>query len=89
MRPGEQGLGDNVLFARALASLKQLDKLRIRGIYAKNWPAYFEKEMGIPVEAEYIPPVLSYTNKARARKYEEFASKWLKLYQEGTEHLFP
>lgn len=84
-----RGLGDNVLFARALASFKQLEKLRVRGFYAKNWPSYFEKELGIQVHAECGFPEPNNNNTARIHKQNEITLPWFKLYQEGTEDLFP
>ncbi|KAL4906258.1 hypothetical protein BDW74DRAFT_177275 [Aspergillus multicolor] len=41
-----RGLGGNLDVVRALAKIKQLDKLLISGYYAKPWPAYLRKEMG-------------------------------------------
>jgi hypothetical protein len=31
-------LGDNLLFVRALARIQGLEKLNIKGYYAKHWP---------------------------------------------------
>ena len=50
---GARGLGHNVLFVRALAKMRQLEKLRITGHYAKQWPSYLRKEMGVQVHAVY------------------------------------
>lgn len=48
----ERGLGDNVLFVRALARIKQLEELRIKGFYAKNWSSYLRGEMSARLHAE-------------------------------------
>lgn len=47
----ERGLGDNLDFVRALGKIQGLEKLVIRGYYAKNWPAYLNAKMGGRVEA--------------------------------------
>ena len=94
-KPGHQprGLGKNVQFVQALAKIKQVKKLIIHGFYAKNWPSYLRKEMGVQIHAEcdqYIEP----------SKYVAEESVWipelreiflekLKFYQEGTEDLMP
>jgi hypothetical protein len=46
-----KGLGNNSHFVRALAEIRGLDGLVIKGFYPINWPSYLEREMGIPVKA--------------------------------------
>lgn len=51
----ERSLGKDIAFAQALAGLSKLgmEKLRIKGYYAKPWPAYFRDKFGARVlEAE-------------------------------------
>lgn len=45
------GLGDNLDFVRALGKIQTLEKLVIKGYYAKNWPAYLDENMGAQVQA--------------------------------------
>jgi hypothetical protein len=45
------GLGDNLDFLRALGKIQKLEKLVIKGYYAKNWPAYLDEKMGARVQA--------------------------------------
>lgn len=47
----KRGLGDNVLFVRALARIQGLEKLEIGGYYAKHWPQYLEDNMNVQVRA--------------------------------------
>jgi len=49
--PGARGLGDNLDFVRALGKIRGLEKLAIKGYYAKRWPAYLEERMGVRVQA--------------------------------------
>jgi hypothetical protein len=48
--PG-RGLGDNLHFVRALGKIQGLEKLVIKGYYAKKWPAYLRERMGAQVVA--------------------------------------
>lgn len=44
-----RGLGKSVEFVRALGKLRPQERVRIDGFYGVNWPAYLEREMGVPV----------------------------------------
>lgn len=89
----ERGLGDNVLFVRALARIQGLEKLIIGGYYGKHWPSYLSQEMSVQLRAECGHPF----------KYagpEEQHETWVlelieknlqsfEKYQKGTEDLMP
>ena len=47
----ERGLGDNLDFVRGLGKIKGLEKLVIKGYYAKNQPEYLEERMSVQVRA--------------------------------------
>ncbi|KAF1948862.1 hypothetical protein CC80DRAFT_497951 [Byssothecium circinans] len=70
------GLGKSVVFVRGLALLKVKRSVDIGGFYAKHWPRYLEKKMGLkPVDKDDVP-----------------GSPWvgiLRKYQRGTERLNP
>lgn len=53
-RPWEQSLGKDIAFAQALARLSKVgvEKLKIKGYYAKPWPAYFRDKFGASVVEE-------------------------------------
>jgi hypothetical protein len=44
-----RSLGYNKVFLCALGKIRGLDKLVFKGHYAKHWPAYLEKRMGVRV----------------------------------------
>ncbi|KAJ5671338.1 hypothetical protein N7507_000465 [Penicillium longicatenatum] len=48
----ERGLGDNVLFVCALAEIQGLEKIHLKGYYAKHWPSYLMAVTGAQVQAE-------------------------------------
>lgn len=91
---GQRGLGDNVLFVRALARIPQLENLNISGFYAKHWTSYLGRETGAQVHAkcghniefaedgpEYDTWIIRTLNEENPRE--------LKGYQKGTEDLIP
>ncbi|KAJ5803074.1 uncharacterized protein N7503_005524 [Penicillium pulvis] len=91
----ERGLGDNVLFIRALATFQGLEKIHIRGHYAKHWPSYLTAKTSAQVQAEiglghYEPEPdddpqtiqwIQTLNESNLHKFRE--------YQRGTEDLIP
>jgi len=74
----ERGLGDNLLFVRALGKIKGLEELVIQGCYAKNWPTYLEERMSVRVQAIPLRDWCFLT------EYEDLSE-----YQLGTENLIP
>lgn len=46
-RPIHIGLGRSVVFIRGLVLLKVNKSIDICGSYAKHWPRYIEKKMGL------------------------------------------
>ncbi|KAH7073386.1 hypothetical protein FB567DRAFT_198865 [Paraphoma chrysanthemicola] len=97
----ERGLGDNLDFVRTLAQIQGLDELVIQGYYAKPWPAYLEKAMGVKVQTEdgYVTgtPMFGADISAQARERQEIYQQELyaieqnnvREYQRGTEDLVP
>jgi len=97
----ERGLGDCLDFVRALGKIHGLEKLVIKGYYAKNWPAYLGKEMSVPVQAicgdcrgepnltegELTDEELE--NAKYIRELNEREMKAFTKYQQGTEDLIP
>ncbi|KAK7422957.1 hypothetical protein QQX98_001247 [Neonectria punicea] len=88
----ERGLGDNLDFVRALAQIRGLEKMAIRGCYAKRWPAYLEDKMGVPVRARSDNVgMLRCVNVDDEALTEEDGTglQRLRNYQQGTEDLIP
>lgn len=86
-----RGLGDNLLFVRALARIHGLGKLTISGYYANRWPAYLEEKMGVSVRAYHGIPMRVYHpdgTMSKLQVVEEFRRRFVS-YQEGTEDLIP
>lgn len=93
----ERGLGGDELFVRALARIKQLEELRIKGLHEKNWPLYLRGEMSAQLHAQcgrYVDRQDKYD------EYDEEIAEWargldgdnlknFKAYQEGTENIVP
>ncbi|KAK3940982.1 hypothetical protein QBC46DRAFT_432756 [Diplogelasinospora grovesii] len=90
----ERGWGDNVLFIRALAKIQGLEKIHIKGYYAKHWPSYLMAKTSAQVQAEcgqYHEPGpdddpktiqwIQELNESNLRSFRE--------YQKGTEDLVP
>jgi hypothetical protein len=46
---GHFGAGKDVRFVRELAKIQGLHEMSIEGFYAKHWPEYLTKTMGVPV----------------------------------------
>ena len=88
-----EGLGDNLDFVRALGEIKGLEELVIQGYYAKNWPAYLEKKMGLRVRAICAHcseiPVNDKELADRIRKRNVGEMQRFRQFQRGTEDLFP
>ncbi|KAN0086459.1 hypothetical protein V8E54_000147 [Elaphomyces granulatus] len=89
----KRGLGDNLLFVRALGKIQGLEELVIEGYYAKNWPSYLEERMDVRVQAICG---WYYTKKKKgeyvtncARKHNEMQLELFTEYQQGTENLIP
>lgn len=91
--PRDRGLGDNVPFVRALAKFRQLDKLKIRGWYARNWPSYLKKELGAHVQVHAIETLIEVDEEKLNNRWSleiyEGSVRGFKEYQRGTEDLFP
>lgn len=93
----ERGLGDNVLFVRALAKIKQLEKLKITGYYAENWPSYLRNGLGahLHVEGGHRGNPQDEDDEddeeivVWALDLNEKNSQKFKAYQEGTENIIP
>ncbi|PQE29809.1 hypothetical protein CJF32_00000472 [Rutstroemia sp. NJR-2017a WRK4] len=98
--PG-RGLGDNLHFVRALGKIQGLEKLVIKGYYAKKWPAYLRERMGAQVvamcahcpedielrEGELVGEKLEHVKSIR-ELYKRQIEAFAK-YQQGTEDLIP
>jgi hypothetical protein len=90
----ERGLGDNLLFVRALAKIQGLEKIHMKGYYAKNWPSYLKTETSAHVLAEcghYVEPGAADDSGTIKWKQElnESNLRSLMEYQKGTEDLVP
>ncbi|KAK3933571.1 hypothetical protein QBC46DRAFT_401781 [Diplogelasinospora grovesii] len=95
----ERGLGDNLLFVRALvralARIQGLEKLNIKGFYAKHWPSYLREKMSAQVRADagHCCVKIRYDDdpEAERRKRELIERELLcfKDYQKGTDDLIP
>lgn len=94
----ERGLGDNLEFVRALGKIQGLKRLVITGYFAKNWPAYLERRMSVPVrsvpadfrEEGYLSPeVLALKNKDWLCEHNQEQLEAFEKYQQGTEDLIP
>lgn len=44
-------MGDNVEYVRALGGIQNLHEVVIKGFYARAWPGYLERMMGVAVKA--------------------------------------
>ena len=90
----ERGLGDDVPFIRAFAKIQTLQKILIRGSYAKNWPSYLETETGAQVRAERgyhtepLPTDRDWDVKW-VRRLNENSLEVFIAYQVGTEDIIP
>ena len=97
----ERGLGDSLDFVRALGKIQGLEKLVIKGYYAKNWPVYLEGRIGVRVRA-----ICGHYREERELKEGNLNDEELKIekliretnekelqtfreYQQGTEDLIP
>jgi hypothetical protein len=91
----ERGLGDDVLFIRALARIQGLEKIHIRGHYTKHWPSYLMAKISAHVQAEcgleYYEPgpdddprTIQWIQDMNERNLRIFRE-----YQRGTEDLIP
>jgi len=87
-----QSLGTDVDFARALAALSKLglEQLKIKGHYAKPWPAYFREMFGAQVVEAQEGRLPSYDDDDEYERLlnEEYLEDF-KQYQAGTELLNP
>jgi hypothetical protein len=97
-----RGLGDNLDFVRALGRIQKLEKLVIKGYYAKNWPAYLDEKMGTRVQAVGGLPCrqgrerregdlddVELEHEAFIRETNEKNLQVFREYQQGTEGLIP
>ncbi|KAN0086434.1 hypothetical protein V8E54_000122 [Elaphomyces granulatus] len=93
----KRGLGDNLLFVRALGKIQGLEELVIEGYYAKNWPSYLEERMGVQVQAIcgweaglwYCTEEGILEENEYAREHNEMQLELFTEYQQGTENLIP
>ncbi|KAN0086600.1 hypothetical protein V8E54_000288 [Elaphomyces granulatus] len=86
------GLGDNLLFVRALGKIQGLEELVIEGFYAKNWPAYLEERMSARVQVRcgrYSKVTNDENLSDLMRILLETNSQMFTEYQQGTENLIP
>jgi hypothetical protein len=93
-RPKGRGLGDNVHFVRTLASIRGLNRLILRGYYAKHWPSYLTKMTGAQVQAEaghWFEIRADDDPETKKWKHDLNEGFWQNLadFQEGTENLVP
>lgn len=86
-----RGLGDSLDFLRALGKIQGLEKLVIRGFYARNWPEYLNEKMGGRVQAisglPCVPARLkrSESNEEFVRVENEETLQKFREYQRGTD----
>ncbi|OIW30197.1 hypothetical protein CONLIGDRAFT_548742, partial [Coniochaeta ligniaria NRRL 30616] len=93
----ERGLGDNVLFVRAFAKIRGLEKIHLNGLYAKRWPSYLEEATGAHVRADRGPHLelgafqyLEVTERAEfVRELKQDLLRDFEKYQKGTEDIIP
>ena len=93
----ERGLGDSLQFVRALGQIQGLEKLVIKGYYAKLWPAYLKEKMGVEVQAKcghYLELKDEDLNdeELEDEQFKRELNKELqsfRKYQQGTEDLIP
>ncbi|KAJ5994133.1 hypothetical protein N7451_009857 [Penicillium sp. IBT 35674x] len=90
----ERGLGDNVLFIRALAKIQGLERIHLKGYFAMHWPSYLMASTGARVQAErgqHHEPgpdddaatiqLVQHVNERSLRRFRD--------YQRGTDDLVP
>ena len=97
----ERGLGDNLDFVRVLGKIQGLEKLVIKGCYAKNWPVCLERKTGVRVRAicghcleereerEEDLNKEELENEKFTRELNEEQLLKFREYQQGTEILIP
>lgn len=87
----KRGLGDNLMFVRALAKLRGIEVLRIKGFYAKNWPSYLATETKALVLAQcgYHVAGIQWASNTRKGRRNMRNLRHFNQYQEETEYLFP
>ncbi|KAL4810315.1 hypothetical protein BDV18DRAFT_156684 [Aspergillus unguis] len=88
---GGRGLGSNLNFVRALATVRPLERMEIGGFYALHWPAYLSEAMGDLVQVDTVSPGQSswFCQLASNEQHREWYLKELEEYQKGTEVLNP
>lgn len=93
-----RGSGKDVEIARAMASIRSVTKLTLAGYYAQNWPEYFRASMGCevltPCDFKFMYPWGRLEERLiivekNSQTEEPTAAQKLKMYQEGTEDLWP
>ena len=72
---GHAGAGRDTRFVRELAKIQGLKEMSIDGFYAKNWPEYLSKKMGVMVK--------------ESDDSKSWYLQSLRGYQRGTENLIP
>jgi hypothetical protein len=72
---GHHGAGKDVRFVRELAKIRGLHEMSIDGFFAKHWPEYLTKTMGVPVRDRVCDP----------QSWQDLRRR----YQRGTENLIP
>jgi hypothetical protein len=77
------GLGTNVAFVKALARLRTVDTLILKGFYAKPWPDYLRRATGADVLA-----LAGYRRKLDGRCSRQWDLNAVTLWNEETEDLF-
>lgn len=87
-------MGDNLLFVRAFAKIQGLEKLIIKGFYAKHWPSYLKETMNAQVQIDPGRHIESRADDTAAdviwkRKLNEENFQSFIEYQGGTEDLIP
>lgn len=89
-----RGLGDNVLFVRALAKIPGLEKIHMGGYYAMSWTSYLETETCAYVLAEcghYIGPNADHDSETieLIQESNEDSLHSFREYQKGIQDLVP
>jgi hypothetical protein len=97
----ERGWGDSLDFVRALGRIEGLERLVIKGYYAKNWQVYLSERLGIQVHAicgdcveecrmtERDLSEEEVENRKFIRENNDRELRAFREYQRGTEDLIP
>ncbi|MCJ1346058.1 hypothetical protein MMC31_004269 [Peltigera leucophlebia] len=78
------GAGKDPRFVCSLATICGLEALSIEGFYAKRWPEYLEKKMGLPVSVDG-----GQKDGSRKQRSSLLTLNFRDEFQKGTEDMYP